>query len=121
MILPYIMEVESCCVKGGGSLLQGMNSTSFENRSTTTRIESNPFDNGRSVVKFTVTSAQGMFGNSRGQIFPGGARFDGFIRAHLSHLFVYSLTNVLIPGQVQLLCTSSSAFSLPGCPVIGVK
>jgi hypothetical protein len=47
-------------------LLQGMNSTSFENQSTTTRIESNPFDNGRSVVKSAVTSVQGMSGNSRG-------------------------------------------------------
>jgi hypothetical protein len=81
-------------------LLQGMNSTSFENRSTATRIESNPFDNGRSVVKSAVTSAQGMSGNSKGRSFHGGARLDGFIRAHLSHLFVYSLMNVLIPGQV---------------------
>jgi hypothetical protein len=100
MILPYIMEIELCCVKGSGSLLQGMNSTSFENRSTTSRIESNPFDNGRSVVKSAVTSLQGISGNFRGRSVPGGARLDGFIRAHLSHLFVYSLTNVLIPGQV---------------------
>ena len=67
-------------------LLQGMNSTSFENRSTTTKIESNPFDGGRSVVKSAVTSVQGMSGSSSGQSFPGGARLDGFIRAHLSHL-----------------------------------
>jgi hypothetical protein len=77
-----------------------MNSTSFENQSTTTRIESNPFDNSRLVVKSTVTAAQGMSGNSKGQSFPGGVRLDGFIRAHFSHLFVYSVTNVLIPGQV---------------------
>jgi hypothetical protein len=77
-----------------------MNSTIFENRSTSTRIESNPFDNGRLVVKLAVTSVQGMSGDSRGQSFPGGARLDGFIHAHLSHLFVYSLTNVLILGQV---------------------
>jgi hypothetical protein len=81
-------------------LLQGMNSTFFENWSTTTRIESNPFDNGRLVVKSAVTSIQGMSGNSRGRSVPGGARLDGFVQAHLLHLFVYSLTNVLIPGQV---------------------
>jgi hypothetical protein len=81
-------------------LLQGMNSTSFENRSITTRIKLNLFDNGRSVVKSAVTSVQGISGNSRGRSFPGGARLDGFIRAHLSHLFVYSLMNVPIPGQV---------------------
>jgi hypothetical protein len=62
-------------------LLQGMNSTFFENRSTTTRIESNPFDNGRLVVKSAVTSVQDMSGNSRGRSFPGGERLDGFIRA----------------------------------------
>jgi hypothetical protein len=86
--------------RAGVVLLQGMNSTSFENWSTTTRIKSNPFDNGRSVVKSAVTSVQGISGNSSGRSFPGGARLYGFIRAHLSHLFVYSLTNVPIPGQV---------------------
>ena len=81
-------------------LLQGINSTSFEKQSTTTRIELNPFDNGRSVVKSAVTSVHGMFGNSREWSFSGRARLDGFIRAHLSHRFVYSLMNILIPGQV---------------------
>ena len=47
-------------------LLQGINSTSFEKQSTTTKIELNPLDNGRSVVKSAVTSVHGMFGNSRG-------------------------------------------------------
>ena len=81
-------------------LFQGINSTSYEKRSTTTKIESNPFDNGRSVVKSVVTSTHGVSGSSRGQSFPGGARLDGFIWAHLSHQFVYSLMNVLISGQV---------------------
>ena len=71
-------------------LLQGINSTSFEKRSTTTRIESNPFDSGKSVVKSAVTSVHGMSGSSRGWSFPGGARLDGLIQAHLSHRFVYS-------------------------------
>jgi hypothetical protein len=52
-------------------LLQGMNSTSFENWSITARIESNPFDNGESVVKSAVTSVQGKSGNSSGPSFPG--------------------------------------------------
>ena len=81
-------------------LLQGINSTSFEKRSTTTKIESNPLDNGRSVIKSAVTSVHGVSGNSRGRSFPGGARLEGFIQAHLSHWFVYSLMNVLISGQV---------------------
>ena len=47
-------------------LLQGINSTSFEKWSTTTKIESNPLDDGRSMVKSAVTSIHGMSGNSRG-------------------------------------------------------
>ena len=47
-------------------LLQGINSTSFEKQSTTTKIESNPLDNDRSVVKSAVTSVHGVSGNSRG-------------------------------------------------------
>ena len=60
-------------------LLQGISSTSFEKQSTTTKIESNPFDNGRFVVKSVVTSIHGVSGSSRGWSFPGGARLDGFI------------------------------------------
>jgi hypothetical protein len=86
--------IESCAVsRAVVVLLQGMNSTSFENRSTTTRIESKSFDNGRSVVKSAVTSVQGMSGSSSGRSFPGEARLDGLIWTHLSHLFVYSLMN----------------------------
>ena len=46
--------------------LQGMNSTSFEKQSTTTRIESNLFDSGKSVVKSAMTSVHGMSSSSRG-------------------------------------------------------
>ena len=119
----YIMEIESGSIKSCGRLV-ARNKLYFLWEviySTTTRIESNLFDSGKSVVKSAMTSVHGMSSSSRGWSFPCGARLDGFIRAHLLHQFVYSLMNVLIPGQVELLWTSSSVFSLPGCPVIGVS
>ena len=54
-------------------LVQGMNSTSLENRSTTTRTLSNPSDLGRSVIKSVDISFQGPGGVSSGFNFPGGA------------------------------------------------
>ena len=67
-------------------LVQGMNSTSFENRSTTTRILSNPSDSGRSVMKSADISFQGPGGVSSGFNFPGGAWLVPLNRAQRSHL-----------------------------------
>ena len=67
-------------------LVQGMNSTSFENRSTTTRILSNPSDSGRSVMKSADISFQGLGGVSSGFNFPGGAWLVPLNCVHQSHL-----------------------------------
>ena len=66
MVFPYIMEIELGSVKGYGCLVAGDKLYFFEKRSTTTRIKSDLFDSGKSVVKSAVTSVHGMSGNSRG-------------------------------------------------------
>ena len=66
--------------------MQGMNSTSFENQSTTTRILLNPSDSGRSVMKSADISFQGPGGVSSGFNFPGGAWLVPLNRAQRSHL-----------------------------------
>ena len=67
-------------------LMQGMNSTSFENRSTTTRMLSNPSDSGRSVIKSVDISFQGPGGVSSGFNFPCGAWLVPLNRVQRSHL-----------------------------------
>ena len=67
-------------------LVQGMNSTSLEKRSTTTRMLSNPSDSGRSVIKSADISFQGPGGVSSGFNFPGGAWLDPLNHAQQSHL-----------------------------------
>ena len=67
-------------------LVQGMNSTSLENRSTTTRMLSNPSDSGRSMIKSADISFQGPDGVSSSFSFPGRAWLDPLKRAQRSHL-----------------------------------
>ena len=57
-------------------LVQGINSTSLENQSITTRMLSKPLDSGRSVMKSVDISFQGPGGVSSGFNFPGGAWLD---------------------------------------------
>ena len=64
----------------------GMNSISFENWSTTTKIESYLLDIGRSMVKSAVMSTHSLWGTSSGLRVPNGAWFVPLNLAHLSHL-----------------------------------
>ena len=66
--------------------MQGMNLTSFENRSTTTRMLLNPSDSGRSVIKSVDISFQGPGGVSSGFNFPGGAWLVPLNHVQRSHL-----------------------------------
>ena len=67
-------------------LVQGMNSTSLENQSTTTRMLSNPSDSGRYVMKSTDMSFQGPGGVLSSFNFPARAWLDPLKRAQRSHL-----------------------------------
>ena len=79
--------------------VQGINSTSFENRSTTVRIASKPWERGRSVMKSAEICSHGNDGVSSGCRRPAGATLDPLNLWHVSHLAMYSLTVVAILGQ----------------------
>ena len=82
-------------------LVQGMNSTSLEKRSTTTRTLSNPSDLGRSVIKSVEISFQGPGGVSSSLNFPDGAWLDPLNRAHRSHLDTHSWPGVAVLHQFK--------------------
>ena len=79
--------------------VQGINSTSFENRSTTVKIASKPWERGRSVMKSAEICSHGNDGVSSGCRRPAGAVLDSLNLWHVLHLVMYSLTIVAIPGQ----------------------
>ena len=79
--------------------VQGINSTSFENQSMTVKIASKPWERGRSVMKSAEICSHGNDGVSSGCRRPAGAVLDPLNLWHVSHLVMYSLTVVAIPGE----------------------
>ena len=79
--------------------VQGINSTSFENRLTTIRNVSKLWERGRSVMKSAEICSHGNDGVSSGCRRPAGAVLDPLNLWHVSHLATYSLTVVAILGQ----------------------
>ena len=79
--------------------VQGINSTSFENRSTTVKIASKPWERGRSVMKLAEMCSHSNDEVSSGCRRPAGAVLDPLNLWHVSHLVTYSLTVVAIPDQ----------------------
>ena len=79
--------------------VQGINSTSFENQSTTVGIASKPWERGRSVIKLAEMCSHGNDRVSSGCRRPAGATLDPLNLWHVLHLVMYSLTVVAIPGQ----------------------
>ena len=79
--------------------VQGINSTSFENQSTTVKIASKPWERERSVMKLAKICSHSNDGVSSGCRRPAGAVLDPLNLWHVLHLAMYSLTVVAIPGQ----------------------
>ena len=79
--------------------VQGISSTSFENQSTTIKIASKPWERGRSVMKSAKICSHSNDGVSSECRRPAGAVLDPLNLWHVSHLAIYSLTVVAIPGQ----------------------
>jgi hypothetical protein len=85
-------------------------------QSTTVRIESYPFDTGRSVMKSIVMVSQMPCGTSFGL---SGTLTGGliFVVWHIAHPLMYTFTNVIIPGHQKSLVINSIVFHSPGCPI----
>ena len=79
--------------------VQGINSTFFENWSTTIKIISKPWERGRSVMKLAEICSHGNDGVSSGWRRPTGAMLDPLSLWHVLHLVIYSLMVVAILGQ----------------------
>ena len=81
------------------AFVQGINSTSFENQSTTVKIASKPWERGRSVIKLAEICSHGKDRVSSGCRRPAGATLDPLNLWHVLHLVTYSFTVVAILGQ----------------------
>jgi hypothetical protein len=62
------------------SVRQGTKCCSLVRRSTTTHMESQPFDQGMPVTKSIDMSCQGLSGTGRGRNTPNGTCLLGFVR-----------------------------------------
>ena len=98
-------------------LWQGDKITALLCRSTTVKIESYPFDTGRSVMKSIVMVSQMPSGTSFGL---SGTLTGGliFVVWHVAHPLIYAFTNVVIPSHQKSHVISSIVFHSPGCPMI---
>jgi len=85
-------------------------------RSTTVRIESYPFDTGKSVIRSIVMVSQMPCGISLGF---SGTLTGGLILVvwQVAHPLIYAFTNVVIPGHQKSLVINLMVFHSPGCPM----
>ena len=94
----------------------GMKWAIFENRSLTTHSSVQPFDHGRSVIKFIAIDCHGTYGSSRGERSTYFLYLRDLSLWQSGHTWMYSVMSVSIPGYQKFRLTCSIVFCCPKCP-----
>ena len=128
MILQGILKCGNTCVaykaampSESMSFLQGRNIAALvQSWSVMVRIESYPFEMGRSTMRSHAMVSKGC---AFGLMVIGYVGILGFVVLdlvswHLGHPLTYYMTNLFISGHQYSCSMAKSVFEIPGCPAV---